>query len=222
MIVHVYDEVEDMLEDPKYKNIIEALAAQRASGRMRSSGSVTDAAKRLLNPMGNARDTIFGMLHVLPAVFEAQFNRPPTHEEAISLLRNSKRLAILPSLLGRSQMQAMIVSATKGDGITAPSYGYDYEPDNFSIGRVKNGKTGGILMDYQGGIGSLPVYQYETDYGDGDVYAPRITVDRSKAHRLEDVDIKKETLTCPARKLISAMWDDVVDIADQAKIYDSL
>lgn len=219
LIDHFYAEVEDMHGDPRYSNAVEALGAYDQPGLMRHQGAVEDTCRRMLQPAENARDTILGFFHVLPAAFEGQSGRTPTHDEAIAILENSKRLAIMPSLLNMPQFQALLVGSMENPGVPPP-YGWDFKPDIFAI-RALKGKPGELAMDFAGGIGSLPAPEYSLDSGEfGDSIAPIVTTDAASERKLADVAEDREALTCPARKLIAAMWDDMVDIADQTRIFD--
>ncbi len=219
LINHFYSEVEDMYADPRYTKAIEALGAYSQPGLMVHGGPIQDTCRRLLQPAENARDTILGYFHALPATFEGQFGRPPAQEEAVDILRNSKRLAIIPSLLSLPQFQALLIGATEEPGVPPP-YGWDFMPDVFAI-RAPKDKPDRLVMDFADGIGSLPAPEYDLDFGEfGDGVSPNVTIDASSDRKLADIATDRRALTCPARKLIAAMWEDMVDIADHARIFD--
>jgi hypothetical protein len=220
-IVHFYDELKDMYQEPRFTMAVEALSKQRQSGHWNHGTPDEEAVTRVLRPVENARDTILGFFRVLPAVFEEQVKRMPSHEEAIDILKASRRLAILPSLLTFNQMQPYIIGSTEPPHMPAGSYGYEYKPGVFTINEAKNGSDR-LVMDYTGGVGSIAVQKYSLDYGDeGAAYIPRITVDETgPSQPLEELAMNRATLTCPARKFIVAMWADMVDIADKSKIFD--
>ncbi len=209
-----------MYKDPLFTGAVEALSKQPLSGHWNDGSPDEEAFERLLRPVENARDTILGTFHVLPAVFEEQFGRPPSHEEAINLLKASKRLAIFPSLLDFSQLQSYIIGSTQPPHMPASPYGYDFRPDIFTIGETKNGDSG-LVMDYDGGLGGIGIQNFTLDFGDeGAAYVPSIEIDASSAPQpLEELKPSRTTLTCPARKFIVAMWADMVDIADRTKVF---
>jgi hypothetical protein len=219
LINHFYTEVEDMHKDPRYSSTIEALGEYDQPGLMIHGGPVDDTCRRMLQPAQNARDTVLGFFHALPTVFEAQFDRVPEHEEAVDILRNSKRLAIAPSLLNMPQFQALLIGSTEKPG-APPPYGWNFRPDILVIRALKS-RPDALVMDFVDGIGALPAPEYSLDSGEfGDSLIPSVRIDNSSERKLGEVAMDREALTCPSRKLISAMWDDMVDIADQTRIFD--
>jgi hypothetical protein len=222
VMIHVYSELRDMHDDPQFNGAIKALSVQRLSNyHINTIAADEEAAERILFPIDNARDTILGIFQVMPAVFSKQYGRLPSHEEAIDLLRNSRRLVITPSLLDRIQLQAYLIGSTRRHNILPAPYGYDLNPDIFTIAEAKHGNKG-LVMDYSGGLGLLAVQKYKLDRGDeGASYTPDVIIDETSPEgTLEELSPDRDALTCPARKFITAMWEDMLGIADQARAFE--
>jgi hypothetical protein len=222
IIIHFYDELKAMHQDPQLKDAVEALSIQRtANYHINTHTADEEAVARVIPPVENAQDTILGIFHIVSAVFEGQFGSVPSHKETVALLKNSKRLPIIPSLLGFSQLRPFIIGSTKPPHAPAKPYGYDFRPDVFAISEAKHGQSG-LVMDYAGGIGSLVVQSYNLDYGDeGAALVPEVIVDPDgPTQTLEEFKQDRAILTCPSRRFIAAMWADMVDIADQSRIFE--
>lgn len=222
LIVHIYDELNDMQTNPGFKSAVAGLAGRSRPRHRGSTESPAELAYEVISApaLGNL-DVIIGLTAVAPGVLESRLMRQPSHEEVVAALSKSRRLAILPSLLARSQFLPYLVGVTKGHKAQVRGWGFDFSQEKFdATGAAKDGLT----VDYAGGISTITVPSYKLDRGEfGHAFSPDVILSAEQPdvqQTLQDVEARSAVLTCPSRKMISAIWRDVVLILDRERVFD--
>lgn len=219
LIVHTYRELEAMSKEDQYKTPIQALAEFGKRAYMTDDVATIEGAYELTGrPAVDNSDIIFGLVAVIPGVLEAKLGREPTHTEVISTLKQSRRLPIIGSLLAREQLMPFLIGTTVDNNSRPTRWGFNFDPAKFEA----RDSGAGFVVDYAGGLGTLAVPEYKLDQGEfGHAYMPEVKIDSSQSARpLAAIALSRETLTCPSRNMITAIWKDVTEISDQTSLFD--
>ena len=223
-ITHVQQVLKEMLDDPGQARFIRSLAQHgRVDDRCANETEelLCKAFHVIGRPARDNSDILFGLIAVTPAVLARQLQRRPTHDETITALRLSKRLPMAPSLLRRRQVGDLLIATTTDNQPRMHAWGFDFNPRNFKAVTSPDGSS--TVVRYASDLHDFEIPGHTLDTGEfGETGTmPYVVIDPTRPVTMvgpEESD--KTNLTCPSKGLIGAMWEDIVQISDEVKLFE--